>query len=50
MPNQKVKEAFEKQLQLLSERSTKEAEDTFALCSLTEAMVKLVSAPWPSCE
>jgi hypothetical protein len=43
---EKAKETLEKQLQLLSERAEK-AESSAELCQITEAMVKLVSAPWP---
>ena len=49
MKEQEIRKTLEKQLQLLSERS-EATENPMDLCQLTEAMAKLVSAPWPSGE
>ena len=46
MDVQTIRETLETQLQLLSKRS-KEVESVSELCALTDAMTRLISAPWP---
>ena len=41
-----IRETLETQLQLLSKRSQK-VESVAELCELTNAMTRLISAPWP---
>ncbi|MCR1905152.1 hypothetical protein [Intestinimonas butyriciproducens] len=50
MDSIQVRETLERQLQLLSERSAQEVTTAQELCALTDAMTRLISAPWPFCE
>lgn len=50
MDKAESKKMLEKQLQLLSERSKEKDCTVSDLCELTQAMVSLISVPWPSCE
>lgn len=46
MEIQTIRGTLETQLQLLSKRS-QEVESVAELCALTDAMTRLISAPWP---